>query len=93
MWADPRTCMLVPGADRLALGEHLITAFREASRRNNRPDLQRVPSSPGSNSMFAISEFTGLAVRSGILPARSVPHRETTGMRTVPAPWVRGRDR
>src|SRR5689334_13636081 len=39
--------------------------------------------------MFATSEFTGLPARSAILPARSVPHRETTGMRTAPAPRKR----
>ena len=63
MLADPRTCMLVPGADRLALGEQMLTAqpaAEEASQGKNPTALQRVPTWPRSDSVFATSEFTEL---------------------------------
>jgi hypothetical protein len=62
--------MLVPGADRLALGEQLLTAqpaADEASQGNNPADLQGVPARDRSDGMFAISEFLEL-------PAESVTH-------------------
>jgi len=55
--------MLVPGADRLALGEQPATAsteIREASQENNPPLDQGVPAWPGQDSVFATSEFAEL---------------------------------
>ncbi|MEU4608779.1 hypothetical protein AB0F43_37820 [Kribbella sp. NPDC023972] len=65
--------MLVPGADRLALGEQMLAvqpAAGVASQGNNPADLQGVPAWRRSASMFATSEFIEL-------PAESVTHGRT----------------
>src|SRR6266545_2201914 len=87
--------MLVPGTDRLALGEQMFTARpadREASQGNNPADLQGVPARPRSDSMFATSEFTECLPAQRPSPGTRCPQYETTGMRTVPTPHGR-RDR
>ncbi|GAA2798591.1 hypothetical protein GCM10010522_15400 [Kribbella solani] len=72
--------MLVPGADRLALGEHPITvpsAARAASQGNNRPDHQGVPGYAPVIAVFATSEFPELPVHSvtgADTPGRTLSH-------------------